>query len=49
MSEVEEAKLIGVTRKEVRKVLNKKIVKLNDIIDGIDSLLTKMEIGRAHV
>ena len=43
MSEVEEAKLIGVTRKEVRKVLNKKIVKLNDIIDGIDSLLTKME------
>ena len=32
-----------VAKKEVRKVLNKKITQLNDIIADIDSLLTKME------
>ncbi len=34
---------MAVTRKQVRKVLNQKIVQLNDIIADIDSLLTTME------
>lgn len=35
--------MAAVTRKQVRKVLNQKIVQLNDIIADIDSLLTTME------
>lgn len=34
---------MDVTRKDVRKVLNRKIVQLNDIIADIDTLLTRME------
>lgn len=34
---------MAVTRKQVRKVLNQKIVQLNDIIADIDGLLTTME------
>jgi uncharacterized protein (TIGR00730 family) len=34
---------MAVTRKQVRKVLNQKIVQLNDIIADIDGLLTNLE------
>jgi hypothetical protein len=34
---------MAITRKQVRKVLNQKIVQMNDIIADIDSMLTTME------
>ena len=41
--------MAGITPKEVRKVLNRKIVQLNDIIADIDTLLTKMETNYYRV
>ncbi|NRA45737.1 MAG: LOG family protein [Oligoflexales bacterium] len=41
--------MASITPKEVRKVLNRKIVQLNDIIADIDTLLTKMETNYYRV
>ncbi|MFK7823149.1 MAG: LOG family protein [Oligoflexales bacterium] len=41
--------MASITPKEVRKVLNRKIFQLNDIIADIDTLLTKMETNYYRV